>query len=825
MMTVMVLGHLAPAKAQDTTVPLVSNGTASPSSIPEAGGPITLQVTATDNGPQDTGLAQVYVERQIDNGTFAFLVTLTDPDQNGTYTGSFNPGRNTSANPRTFSFRFHARDKAGNNAQPLMAAQTVTQDGGDAAPPQLSGAQVSPSFIPAAGGPITLQVTATDNAPQDTGINLVSAERQIDNGTFAFTVNLTDPDQNGTYTGSFNPGQNTGANPRTFRFRFRASDNVGNQAPLLTAAQTVTQASAIDNDGDGFSVAQGDCNDSNPAVHPGATELCNGIDDDCDGQVDEGVKLTFYRDADGDGFGSAANSTQSCSAPVGYVVTAGDCNDNDAAVHPGATEVCNGIDDDCDGQVDEGVKLRFYRDADGDGYGDPAAMTEACEAPVGYVAAAGECNDTNAAIHPGAPEVCNGIDDNCNGEIDEGVTKTTFYRDADGDGYGNATVTTEACEAPSGYVATAGDCNDNDAAVHPGATEMCNGIDDDCDGQVDEGVQQTFYQDADGDGYGNAAATSEACQAPAGYVSNRSDCDDSNPAVHPGATEVCNGIDDNCDGQIDEGVKLTFYRDADNDGYGDLATTTQACEAPTGYVATAGDCNDQNPAIHPGATEVCNGMDDDCDGQIDEGVTQPTFYQDADGDGSGNLSVSTQACEAPAGYVTNSSDCNDSDPAVYPGATELCNGLDDNCDGQVDEGVQTTFYRDADGDGYGDSASAIQACQPPAGYAATGGDCKDHDPNVHPGAQLGITCSPDVTVTIPKKQKTATLDAGQPTITDNCTGVTLVFKGRRNPDGSFSLQQSSTYQVGTTYNGWAVIDKQNREFAYCVQKVTVLQDR
>ncbi|MBL7745967.1 MAG: T9SS type A sorting domain-containing protein, partial [Chitinophagaceae bacterium] len=226
-------------------------------------------------------------------------------------------------------------------------------------------------------------------------------------------------------------------------------------------------------------------------------------------------------------------------------------------------------------------------------------------------------------------------------------------------------------------------------AVYPGATEICNGIDDNCDGQIDEGVKITFYQDADGDGYGNPAVTTLACSAPSGYVANDTDCDDANAAVHPGAVEICNGIDDNCNGQIDEGVKITFYQDADGDGYGNAAVTTLACSAPSGYVANNTDCDDANAAVHPGAVEICNGIDDNCNGQIDEGV-KTTFYRDADGDGYGNAAVTTLACSAPAGYVTNNTDCNDNNASVYPGATEVCgNNIDDNCNGQIDENCCT----------------------------------------------------------------------------------------------------------------------------------------
>ncbi len=137
-------------------------------------------------------------------------------------------------------------------------------------------------------------------------------------------------------------------------------------------------------------------------------------------------------------------------------------------------------------------------------------------------------------------------------------------------------------------------------------------------------VPVTFYADADGDTYGNLNSTVQACSAPSGYVNNSTDCNDANAAVHPGAPEVCNNIDDNCNNQIDEGVKITFYADADNDTYGNLNSTTQACSAPSGYVSNSTDCNDANAAIHPGASDVCNGIDDNCNNQIDENAITAT---------------------------------------------------------------------------------------------------------------------------------------------------------------------------------------------------------
>jgi hypothetical protein len=268
--------------------------------------------------------------------------------------------------------------------------------------------------------------------------------------------------------------------------------------------------------------------------------------------VDENAGAVFYRDADGDGYGSSGNATQACTAPAGYVIQFGDCNDSDATVNPGAPETCNGVDDDCDGDVDENAGPVFHRDGDGDGYGNRANPTQACSAPSGYVGNAGDCNDSNATVHPGATETCNGGDDDCDGSVDEGAGPT-FYRDGDGDQYGDSAISTQACAAPAGYVANSSDCNDSSAAVFPGATETCNGSDDDCDGTIDEGVRSTFYRDADGDGTGDATNSTEACTAPVGYVASATDCDDSSTAVNPGATEACNSVDDDCDGTVDEG--------------------------------------------------------------------------------------------------------------------------------------------------------------------------------------------------------------------------------------------------------------------------------
>jgi hypothetical protein len=505
----------------------------------------------------------------------------------------------------------------------------------------------------------------------------------------------------------------------------------------------------------GYSADDTDCDDTDAAIHPGASESCNGSDDDCDGTVDESDAsdaASWYRDGDRDGYGDAAASTVSCDQPSGYVADATDCDDGDDDIHPGADETCDGVDEDCDGTVDEEAVDAdvWYADADGDGFGDAGSMSEACSQPSGTVADDDDCDDADDAINPDADEVCDGADNDCDGDVDEddAIDATTWYADADGDGYGDATSPTTSCTLPTGHVLDATDCDDADASAWPGADEVCDGDDEDCDGVADEDDAidaSTWYADGDGDGFGDAASSAVACYAPSGHVAAGTDCDDTDASVSPVATELCNGVDDDCDGAVDEDSAAdaaTWYADMDADGYGDAASSSVACSAPSGHVADGSDCDDGDAAIHPGATEACNGYDDDCDGLVDDDdrpVTGTvTFYADADGDGYGSASYTTTACTAPSGYGADSSDCDDSDAGVNPGATEACNGYDDDCDGDVDEGVLGLWYLDYDGDGYGDASTATEACSAPSGYYVSDDtDCDDGDAMTYPGATPG----------------------------------------------------------------------------------------
>ena len=712
---------------------------------------------------------------------------------------------------------------------------------------------------------------------------------------------------------------------------------------LLTLACRTDKSSETntlkDNDGDGFSIAMGDCDDENIDVHPEVEEICDGIDNNCDGEIDEAGGSIYYLDEDGDGFGLSDVSVHSCTEMDQMVLIDGDCDDASLEIHPEATEMCDTIDNDCDGEIDENDAedvSNWFQDNDGDGFGFSDSMEVACVAPEGYVPDPFDCDDTDASVNPSAPEIPNdGIDQDCSGADDQAKTAAELVEgdlvfseimpdpvgvedfkgewfelynassdpidmyelvlgDADstfsvqehvvvlsggyavfalrddpfqngglpqvdyvysrdalrmdnvsslrietpaglsidsfsfsintfpiqegvaivngelavhandhgmwcaavssyGQNLGTPGTVNDPCDLDGdGFTSIDGDCNDLAASVYPNATEICDSLDNDCDGLVDMFDDQiesiTIYADTDSDGYGDANNAQESCDVLFGFVLNTDDCDDSNADVSPEAQEICDGIDNDCDLFIDDAdnsvlIDRMWFLDTDSDGYGDAAISTASCEVPTGYVSDntdcndsdasispqtnwyvdadsdgygdsstvqqvcaaplnsvlqSGDCDDNNENISPLALEICDTIDNNCNGLIDDAdagldvSTGSTFYADIDSDGYGDLQSPIQACVLPAGYVEDSSDCSDTDAFSYPFAPERCDNLDNDCDSLIDEDIQSMWYADTDGDGFGDINSVISDCNPPDEHVLDSTDCDDTNPDISP---------------------------------------------------------------------------------------------
>lgn len=499
----------------------------------------------------------------------------------------------------------------------------------------------------------------------------------------------------------------------------------------------VTSTFYADSDGDGYGnpdirtesceqpsgyVPQGtDCDDTHISVYPSAEEVCDGLDNDCNEEIDEGLDSTYFIDADGDGFGDSSNRIEGCILQEGISTIGGDCDDSNPSISPLANEICDEIDNNCDGVIDEGVTNTYYLDFDTDGFGDSANSMEACSAPANYVDNQEDCEDTNTQIHPQALEQCDTYDNDCDGTIDEdgAIGSVVWYEDADEDGYGDFNSTVYACSQPSGYTNDATDCDDNNSVHSPAAPEICNGVDDDCDGEVDEEgalYGDTYYIDADGDGFGSPNQSTLSCAPLVGYSLTANDCNDNNNTININAMETCNNLDDDCDGEVDEAAVdvLSFYLDTDGDGFGADSTYQEACNVPANASLMGGDCDDTNPHTNPVGIELCDGFDNDCNNLVDdEAFNQSLLFVDSDGDGYGDPAQTSYSCAVGTGFSENALDCDDTHGEISPTATEIENGLDDNCDGLIDEG---TPGFDNDGDG----------------YSATDGDCDDADVDIAP---------------------------------------------------------------------------------------------
>ena len=301
----------------------------------------------------------------------------------------------------------------------------------------------------------------------------------------------------------------------------------------------------------GFTAASntGDCDDSDATRNPGVEEVCDDVDQNCNGIIDadEAVdRLTYYVDDDGDDYGVTTSAQQRCTALPNLVQLDGDCDDSSNTIFPGAVESCNGKNDDCDDETDEEAVNGFlaHADSDGDSYGAPEG-TLVCAYTNAFISDSSDCDDTDDRVHPGTSEICNGVDDNCSGTIDDSPTDgDLFYADEDSDGYGNPSLSVVACEAPGGHTAISDDCDDANSNIHPNAPEDCSQVDRDCNGDPTAAAvdQREWFEDADGDGFGNGSVDQSSCEQPPGFVETPTDCDDADPQAFPGAP----GYDADC---------------------------------------------------------------------------------------------------------------------------------------------------------------------------------------------------------------------------------------------------------------------------------------
>jgi hypothetical protein len=493
----------------------------------------------------------------------------------------------------------------------------------------------------------------------------------------------------------------------------------------LTIANGITYYADLDNDG------LGDPNNTTIGCSQPVGYVTNS--DDCDDNNSSiGLPTTvFYLDNDNDSFGSPTNTIVACTAPLGYVTNNQDCNDNDASINPNGTDIPdNGIDEDCSGgdATVLGATIGIYE------------FTQASACPVTALDVTTQPSfatfspyGTSGTTCAAANNVFNNSGWNTSGAID--LTEYNEFSIDAADCYSldlNKVIFTHRISSsggtPSWILRSSLDNYTSDLGT--GTPLTTDKIDTVLLGAAFDAVDQvtfrfyivnmaqsgstwrndnvtlignastltpqTYYADLDNDGFGDPNATISACSAPANYVLNNTDCNDNDSLINP---------------------NTVWYQDLDNDGLGNQTQTQIGCAQPNGYVLTGEDCDDNNNTI----------------------LGPIMYYTDADNDGYGDaaMTIGMPFCNDPgAGYSTNNSDCDDSESTVYPGAPEICDGLDNDCLNGVDDGLTfITYYEDLDGDNFGGSIVGILLCEDPGvGYATQSGDCDDNNPNINPNA-------------------------------------------------------------------------------------------